>query len=158
MATIAFIGSTKTVVKAQEVSSNVLRIVANTIFVDSANVLHFLDRAGWESLAKTPSIGCVREIYTSISWKSLFHIPHTHSSFSANDVTSPARSVVGLASSWGWHREYSSRCKHSAAHVPYPSWNDSGDVEQFQNMASYSSSRSRSQSEDHSRINIRSIR
>jgi len=115
--------------KPQGVSSNVLRIVANTIFVDSAIVPNFLDRAGWEQLAKASSIGCVREVHTSISWKSLFHISHAHCSSSAHDVASPARSVVGLASNWRWHREYSSRCKHSAAHVPYPGWNDSGDVE-----------------------------
>ena len=159
LATIAFIGTTKTVsFKLQGVSSNVLRIVANTIFHDSAAVPHFLDRAGREPLAKAPSIGRVRQVHTSISWKSLFLVLYTHNSLNPRNVSSPDRSVVGLVSDWRSHREYSSCRKHSAADVSYPSWNDSGDVKQFQDLASCSPSRSRSQSEDYTRINIWSIR
>lgn len=102
LATIAFIGTTKIVnLKLQEVSSNVLRIVANTISVDNATVPHFLDRAGREPLAKAPSIGCVRQVHTNISWKNFFRVLYAHISFGARDVASPGRNVAGFTGDWG---------------------------------------------------------
>jgi len=144
MATIAFIGSTKTVnFKLQGVSSNVLRIVAYTISVVSASFPHFLDREGREPLAKASSIGCVRQIHTNITCKRLFHVLHTNIPLPARDVASPAGRVDGLTSEWNTAYEYSSHCKHSAADVPCLGRNDSGDVQQFRGLASFSPSHSR---------------
>lgn len=99
MATIAFIGTAKTVnFESQGVSSNVLRIVAYTVSVDSATFPHFLDREGRKPLEKAPSIGCVRQVHTNITCKRLFHVPHTNTPFPARDVASPARRVDGLTS------------------------------------------------------------
>jgi hypothetical protein len=98
-ATIAFIGTTKTVnSKLQGVSSNVLRIVANTISVDNATVPHFLDRARRNPLAKAPSIGCVRQVHTSFIWKNLLRVLPAHIPFGARDVACPGRNVAGFAS------------------------------------------------------------
>lgn len=98
-ATIAFIGTTKTVnSKLQGVSSNVLRIVVNTIYVDNATVPHFLDRAGRKPLAKAPSIGCVRQVHTSITCKNLPRVLHAHISFGARDIACPGRNVAGFTS------------------------------------------------------------
>ena len=155
MATIAFIGTTKTLnLKLQGVSSNVLRIVPNTISVDIVTVPHFLDRAGRKPLAKAPSIGNVCQVHTSITSKRLLHVLHPHISFSARDVASPRRNVVGLTSEWARAHEYSPSCKHSTAHVPSYGWNASGDRWRFQGLASFSPSHSRSWSKDYSRIDI----
>ena len=98
LATIAFIGTTKTVnSKLQGVSSNVLRIVANTISVDNATVPHFLDSAGRNPLAKAPSIGYVCQVHTNITWKNLLRVLHAHISFGARDVGCPGRNVAGFA-------------------------------------------------------------